>query len=113
MEHAAHVNGGHGVQIFAAGDNCCAVCAPASLREKEIEMAAARGEPRGSILTWRSRTAHPRPCPYDGGRQHWLLVRHSSDDFGANAGPANGPSGLLGVVLVVVLLLALLDRAPI
>ena len=74
-EHAANDNGGRGVQIFAAGDNCCAVCAPASLREKEIEMAAARGEPRGSILTWRSRTAQPRPCPYDGGRQHWLLVR--------------------------------------
>jgi hypothetical protein len=72
---------GHGVQIFAAGDNCCAVCAPASLCEKEIEIAAARGEPRGSILTWRASTSHwpdvpqPRPCPHDGGRQHWLLVR--------------------------------------
>jgi hypothetical protein len=77
MEHAANDNAvyGRGVQIFAAGDNCCAVCAPAILCEKEIESAAARGEPRGSILTWRSRTAQPRPCPYDGGRLHWLLVR--------------------------------------
>ena len=77
MRSAANDNAmdSHGVRIFAAGDNCCAVCAPASLRETEIERAAARGEPRGSILTWRARTPHPRPCPYDGGRQHWLLVR--------------------------------------
>ena len=77
MEHSVNDNAvyGRGVQIFAAADNCCAVCAPAILCEKEIESAAARGEPRGSILTWRSRTAQPRPCPYDGGRLHWLLVR--------------------------------------
>jgi hypothetical protein len=77
MQNAANDNAGYsdGVQIFAAGDNCCAACAPAILREKEVERAAARGEPRGSILTWRARTNISRPCPYDGGRQHWLLVR--------------------------------------
>ena len=51
MEHSVNDNAvyGRGVQIFAAGDNCCAVCAPAILCEKEIESAAARGEPRGPV----------------------------------------------------------------
>ena len=83
MLEAANDNAvdGHGVQIFAAGDNCYAVCAPARLCKKDIEIAAARGEPRGSILAWRASTvyrddnSHPRPCPYDSDRQHWLLVR--------------------------------------
>ena len=72
---------GDGVQIFAAGPNCCTVCAPTSVRKSDVELEVSRGEPRGSILVWRafagpiSGHLHPRPCPYDAARQHWLLVR--------------------------------------
>ena len=71
----------HGVQIFAAGPNCCTACAPTGVHKSHVELQASRGEPRGSILVWRAFAGpigahlHPRPCPYDAGRQHWLLVR--------------------------------------
>ena len=70
-----------GVQIFAAGPTCCAACAPTSARKSDVEAEASRGEPRGSILVWRAFAGpiddgpHPRPCPHDAGRRHWLLVR--------------------------------------
>jgi hypothetical protein len=71
---------GDGVQIFAAGPNCCAACAPTNVQKRAVELEASRGEPRGSVLVWRaagpiSGHLHPRPCPYDAARQHWLLVR--------------------------------------
>ena len=62
MEHAANDNGGRGVQIFAAGDIASQYVPPASLA-RGIEMAAESGDPRGSILTLRFRTAEPRPFP--------------------------------------------------
>ena len=77
-DNAAH---GEGVQIFAAGPSRCTVCAPTSARKTDVEIEASRGEPRGSILVWRAFAGqmdgglHPRPCPYDPARQHWLLVR--------------------------------------
>jgi len=72
---------GDGVQIFAAGPNCYTVCAPIRVRKSDVELAVSRAEPRGSILVWRvfagpiSGHLHPRSCPYDAARQHWLLVR--------------------------------------
>jgi hypothetical protein len=77
-DNAAH---GDGVQIFAAGPTYCTACAPTSARKNDVELEVSRGEPRGSILVWRafagpiSGHLHPRPCPYDAARQHWLLVR--------------------------------------
>ena len=64
---------GDGVQIFAAGDNCCAVArqpAREGNRDGRRERRAARIDPDVA-----SPYSYPRPCPYDGGRQHWLLVR--------------------------------------
>ncbi len=78
-DNAAH---GDGVQIFVAGPNCCTVCAPTSVRKSDVELKVSRGEPRGSILAWRvyagpiDGNPHPRRCPHDARRQHWLLVRH-------------------------------------
>ena len=77
-DNAAH---GDGVQIFAAGPSRCTACAPTSACKTDVEIEASRGEPRGSILVWRAFAGkmdgglHPRPCPFDPGRQHWLLVR--------------------------------------
>src|SRR5437667_6752595 len=45
---------GDGIQIFAAGPNCCTVCAPTSVRKSDVELEVSRGEPRGSILVWRA-----------------------------------------------------------
>ena len=35
---------GDGVQIFAAGPNCCTVCAPTSVRKSDVELEVSRGE---------------------------------------------------------------------
>ena len=78
-DNAVHANG---VQIFATGPSCCAACAPSTMSRTDVEVAASRGEPLGSILLWRAYPGliddnpHPRPCPHDPRRQHWLLVRH-------------------------------------
>ena len=78
-DNAVHAEG---VQIFAGGPNCCAVCAPITISKTVVEAEAGRGEPRGSILAWRAYAGpidgnpHPRRCPHDARRQHWLLVRH-------------------------------------
>ena len=70
----------HGVVIFAEGTTCCAACAPEVLNRDQVERAALQQAPNeGCIWTvfagnFPDQQPNPRPCPYDVGRRHWLLV---------------------------------------
>jgi hypothetical protein len=69
------------ISIFAQGTAYCAVCAPLAMRQGIIETVVAlrnRGEPEDKWIAGAGTPfcrPNPRPCPHDGLRQHWLLMR--------------------------------------
>lgn len=75
-----------GISIFAQGDGTCAVCAPGgTMRQLVIDRVeamnpTASGHPGWKVFAGKLPDGglNPRPCPHDGARHHWLLVRSAA-----------------------------------
>jgi hypothetical protein len=69
------------IVVYAQGTTCCAVCALRSAGrsavEKGIQFQGSKGHASWQALQapFPDAAPNPRPCPHDGQRQHWLLVR--------------------------------------
>jgi hypothetical protein len=69
------------ISIIAQGTAYCAVCAPVAMRQGIVETVVALRNRGVTEEKWIAAEGlpfcrpNPRPCPHDGLRQHWLLMR--------------------------------------
>ena len=69
------------ISIIAQGTAFCAVCAPVAMRQGIVETVVSLRNRCVPEEKWVAADEtpfcrpNPRPCPHDGLRQHWLLMR--------------------------------------